>query len=230
MGIVYLVVDRDAPRPFVLKACQAGDPMLASRFVREAEIWVGLGSHPNITQALWVRDLDDQLFVAAEYVDGSETGRGSLADILGLDVSPRQILRWIVQFCSGLGHALARGLIAHRDVKPANLLLNRKGDLKIADFGLGKLAPNAAQAFAEPSVGTTGIIGTVQYKAPEQVRQVSTDHRCDIYAFGIVLYQLCSHGAYPYDIANPSQPSTYAIAHIQGTVRPLMSLFWPLIT
>src|SRR3989442_11012361 len=80
MGVVCLVLDRDAPRPFVLKACQAGDPMLASQFVHEAEIWVSLGSHPSVTQALWVRHLDDQLFVAAEYIDGSETGRGSLGD------------------------------------------------------------------------------------------------------------------------------------------------------
>lgn len=229
MGVVYLVADREAPRPFILKACQPGDQALASRFAREAEIWVGFGSHPNVTKAFWVRSLDDQLFVAAEYVDGSETGRGSLADVVGADVSLRQVLRWIVQFCSGLSHALARGLVAHRDVKPANLLLNREGTVKIADFGLGKLGQYPASVPTAATVEATGLVGTVPYMAPEQFLQPTVDHRCDIYAFGIVLYQLCSGGAYPYTVNDPSQPPAYAAAHLHGAIRPIATPFWPLI-
>jgi serine/threonine protein kinase len=232
MGVVYLVADREAPRPFILKECQAGDRELAERFAREAEIWVGLGIHPNVAQALWVRYLDDRLFVAAEYVDGVEAGRGSLADVIRSEVPPAQIVRWIVQFCSGLSHALARGLIAHRDVKPANLLPNREGTLKIADFGLGKIPhyPAAVLADAQPDrPDGTGLAGTIPYMAPEQFRQDPVDRRCDLYAFGIVLYELCARGAYPCAVPNSSDPTAYAIAHLRGVVRPLQTPFWSLI-
>jgi serine/threonine protein kinase len=228
MGVVYLVDEREAPKPLVLKACQMGDPVLIERFAREAEVWVGLGGHPNITRALWVRNLDDRLFVAAEYVDGSETGRGSLADIVGSDVSPSQILGWIVQFCSGLSHALARGLVAHRDVKPANLLLSQAGLLKIADFGLGKVSPGAL-ASADSPTAATGVAGTIPYMSPEQILGSPLDHRCDIYAFGIVLYQICSRGGYPYRIIDPSRPDSYFRAHLRGQVQVLSSPFWQLI-
>lgn len=229
MGVVYLVDERDAPEPFVLKACQDGDFSLKEQFKREANVWVSLGGHPNIAKALWVRNLDDHLFVAAEYVSGAETGLGSLADALRAEVAPRQILRWAMQFCSGLAHAIARGLIAHRDIKPANLLLTREGDLKIADFGLGKSMPIDPTSAIHRSVGSTGISGTPPYMAPEQIVGSATDFRCDIYAFGIVLYELCSRGAYPYEVARPRNTSSFADAHIRGSVRPLASPFWPII-
>jgi serine/threonine protein kinase len=229
MGVVYLVDECDAPEPFVLKACQGGDATLTSRFKREAEIWVSIGSHPNVTKALWVRHLDEQLFVAAEYINGAENGIGSLADMLAVDVAPRQIIRWAMQFCSGLGHALARGLIAHRDIKPANLLLTREGDLKIADFGLGKNVPSGPSAAADLSSVNTGIAGTPSYMAPEQIVGMATDHRCDIYAFGIVLYQLCSGGAYPYEINLPPDAESFMLGHLRGAVRPLANPFWPVI-
>lgn len=229
MGVVYLVDECDAPEAFVLKACQGGDPTLTSRFKREAEAWVSIGSHPNVTRAFWVRHLDEQLFVAAEYVSGAETGIGSLADVLGVDVAPRQIIRWATQFCSGLSHAVARGLIAHRDVKPANLLLTREGDLKIADFGLGKTVPMGAVAADRLAVATTGITGTLPYMAPEQIQGVATDHRCDIYAFGIVLYELCSRGFYPYEVRLPADTSSFMVAHLRGALRPLANPFWPVI-
>ncbi|MBI5911401.1 MAG: protein kinase [Betaproteobacteria bacterium] len=229
MGVVYLVDERDAPEPFVLKACQGDDPKLTSRFKREAEVWVSIGSHPNVTKALWVRHLDEQLFVAAEYVSGIEAGFGSLANVVGTDVAPRQILRWAIQFCSGLGHALARGLIAHRDVKPANLLLTHQGDLKIADFGLGKSNPIGAIATDRLAVAATGITGTPPYMAPEQIVGAATDCRCDIYAFGIVLYELCSRGTYPYGVIRATNASSFVAAHLHGTVRPLASPFWPVI-
>lgn len=228
MGVVYLVEEREAPEPFVLKACQTGDPALAASFRREAQVWVGIGSHPNVTKAFWVRELDGQLFVAAEYVRGADVGMGSLAAVVGHDVVPRQLIRWSIQFCSGLAHALARGLVAHRDVKPANLLLTATGDLKLADFGLSKLTPGIARLSNASRAGTS-CVGTPPYMAPEQVQAASTDHRCDIYAFGIVLYQLCSGGKYPYAIAQPSTAESYLEAHVSGAVRPLRSPFWPVI-
>ncbi len=229
MGVVYLVNEREHPEPFVMKACQRDDPTLASRFKREADIWVRIGSHPNVTKALWVRHLDEQLFVAAEYASGAESGIGSLADVVGKHVNPRQILRWAMQFCSGLSHALSRGLIAHRDVKPANLLLTDQGDLKIADFGLGKNVPLDTLAINRLGVAATGITGTPPYMAPEQIVGAATDCRCDIYAFGIVLYELCSQGAYPYEVIRPITSSTFITAHLRGVVRPLASPLWSLI-
>lgn len=228
MGVVYLVEERAAPDAFVLKACQAGDPALTAGFRKEAEAWVRIGSHPNVTKAFWVRELDGQLFVAAEYVRGAEMGAGSLADFSGRDVAPLQIIRWSIQFCSGLGHALARGIVAHRDVKPANLLLTANRDLKLADFGLSKVVANLGPLRSAPTKGTS-FVGTPPYMAPEQVRGAYADHRCDIYAFGIVLYGLCSRGSYPYAIGQPTTVESFLDAHLGGTVRPIRSPFWPVI-
>jgi serine/threonine protein kinase len=228
MGVVYLVEEPDAPEPFVLKACQTADSRLAAMFKREAEVWVRIGVHPNVTKAFWVRELDGQLFVAAEYVDGVEEGRGSLSAVIGKTVSPSETIRWATQFCSGLEHALVRGLIAHRDIKPANLLLTRRGDLKIADFGLGKVAPSSVSQAKGPMTAT-GVTGTLPYMAPEQVQGAPTDHSADIYAFGIVMYELCSGGAYPYALRAPNEVASYVAAHLRGAVRRLESPFWGLI-
>jgi serine/threonine protein kinase len=229
MGVVYLVREREAPEPFVLKACQEADSQLLARFKREADVWVRIGSHPNVATALWVRDLDGQLFVAAEYVGGAEVGLGSLVDALEIDVPLELVIAWGMQFCSGMGHAIARGLVAHRDIKPANLLLTIRGELKIADFGLGRVVSVAGQEGVRGGVVSTGIAGTLPYMSPEQITGAATDHRSDIYAFGIVLYQLCSRGTYPYDVGVPADGLAYSAAHTRGKLRPLATPFWPVI-
>lgn len=101
MGVVYLVSARDGPPAFVLKAVQHGvtDPDAMVRFRREAEVWVRLGVHPAIVRAYWVREIDDQLFVAAEYVAPDEEGRNTVSAYFeGQPPNLALILRWAVQF------------------------------------------------------------------------------------------------------------------------------------
>ena len=140
-GVVYLVEEREAPEPFVLKTVQ-GDQDAAgkSRLVREAEVWVSLGFHPYIVPALWVRELDDQLFVAAEFICPDAEGRSTLSHYIADGPLPLPVVcRWAVQFCDGLQYAVEKGLRAHRDIKPDNLMVGSAYELRITDFGLADL-------------------------------------------------------------------------------------------
>ena len=113
-------------------------------------------------------------------------------------VSPKEALAIVPQICDALQYAHDQGIV-HRDIKPENILLNRDGQVKIADFGLAKLmgavAPDAnpAGGVAEPGLSQAGekVMGTPQYMAPEQVDQPGeVDHRADIYSLGVVFYQM----------------------------------------
>lgn len=189
-GVVYLVEEREAPEPFVLKTVQGSqDAEGKSRLVREAEVWVSLGFHPYIVPALWVRELDDLLFVAAEFICPDAEGRSTLTDYIADGPVPLPVVcRWAVQFCDGLQYAVEKGLRAHRDIKPDNLMVGSDYELRITDFGLADLAAH------EREIGG----GTLLYMAPEQFAMPhAVDSRADTYAFGIVLYQLIT-GGYPY--------------------------------
>ncbi len=190
-GVVYLVEEKDAPAPFVLKTIQgAQDAGRRAHLVREAEVWVSLGFHPYIVPALWVRELDNQLFVAAEFICPDAEGRSTLAHYIADGPLPLPVIcRWAIQFCDGLQYAIEKGMRAHRDIKPDNLMVGSGYELRITDFGLADLTAH------EREIGG----GTLLYMAPEQfARPEMVDSRADIYAFGIVLFQLITGGAYPY--------------------------------
>ncbi len=201
MGVVYLVEDRSAPFPFILKSIQLGkDEKLKELFQKEAKTWVDIGYHPNIVKALWVREIDDSLFVAAEFINPDENGWNTVQDYLKIIAnSPIIILRWACQFCDGMEYAQHKGLRAHRDIKPENLMIDNAGNLKITDFGLAKVQeslvtfPTSIPAVKDAS----SIAGTPSYMAPEQFADPGgVDHRADLYAFGIVLYNLAARGKY----------------------------------
>lgn len=127
-------------------------------------------------------------------------------------------------------HALSRGLAAHRDIKPDNLLVTSTGDLKITDFGLARPVQSAAQAGGQVAgvhrTGVGAIVGTLPYMAPEQFLQPATvDHRCDIYAFGLVLYQVASGGRYPFrvHIEGRDLVEEFARHHLRSEVPALGS-------
>jgi serine/threonine protein kinase len=114
-GVVYLVEEREAPKPFVLKTIH-GDYAVAwkSRLIREAEVWFSLGFHPNIVPALWVRELEDQLFVAAEFISPDAEGRSTLTHYIADGPAPLPVVcRWAIQFCDSLQYAVEKGLPAH---------------------------------------------------------------------------------------------------------------------
>jgi len=184
---------------------------------------VSLGFHPNLVPAYWVRELDGQLFIAAEFIPGDEEGRATLTDFLADGPQPLStICFWAAQFCDGMEYALRKGLIAHHDIKPDNLMVDPGGNLRITDFGLASLAGDTRKS--------TG--GTLLYMAPEKFIAVQqADHGADIYAFGIVLYQLATGGDYPYRLPERFSDAAleFARIHVQEPIKSVSSPLYPII-
>ena len=186
MGTVYKARQKRLDRLVAVKVLSEEisiDKLFASRFEREAKILARL-NHPHIVT---IHDFGQELdvyFLVMEHVEGA-----NLAQVL--QRGPLQIgraLRVARQLCSALLCAHERGIL-HRDIKPANILLDSEGMVKIADFGLAKLggATEAVDTFTMP--GTT--MGTPRYMAPEQWEAPErVDHRADIFAFGMIFYQM----------------------------------------
>jgi serine/threonine protein kinase/Flp pilus assembly protein TadD len=162
-----------------------------SMFINEAKIAARL-SHPNIVQIFDFGKIDNYYFIAMEYVHG-ENLRALLqrAAQKGIPLSPELAAFIIARACAGLDHAhrkideSGRALrIVHRDVSPQNVLVSYDGDVKVVDFGIAK-------AVAENPEATRGVLkGKLAYLSPEQVHGVSLDARSDIFAIGLVLYEL----------------------------------------
>lgn len=245
MGVVYLVQNREIPKPVVLKTFQQTLSADAKRqFLSEAHAWISAGAHINIVQAFWVREIAGQLFVAAEYVEPDEDGRNNLTHYLNSSpLLPEVALMWAAQFCYGMDYARSRGVLAHRDIKPDNLMIDRAASLKVTDFGLAKSieideAPtkHGWWPFAKKKevrtvsqTKTGSAMGTLPYMAPEQfVDAKSTDHRADIYSFGVILYQMVTGNGYPYRI-KPSPPDIGAEFYRAHTSQKPISIESPLM-
>jgi serine/threonine protein kinase len=242
MGVVYLVTSRKFDFPFILKTFQSISQSNQERFIKEVEAWIRLGYHPNIVKALGADIIDFQLFVAAEYVPFDDANKNRLTDFLydgSLDI--KTTLKWAVQFCYGMNYAFNNGLLAHRDIKPDNIMINPEGNLKITDFGLAK-AENSNEYFSEESPNikskdynytqTNTFVGTIYYASPEQLLNAkSADHRSDIYSFGIILYQMVNLGNYPYKLPEASSKMVNEIvkAHLNEPIIKINSPFFPII-
>ena len=187
MGAVYKARQPSLDRTVAIKILApqlVQDPAFAERFSREARTLAKL-SHPHIVAIHDFGEADGLYYFVMEYVDGAalrevmRTGRLSAADALGL----------VPQLCDALQFAHDAGIV-HRDIKPENILLDHAGNLKIADFGLAKLiAPDRADGVSLTISGA--VMGTPAYMAPEQIEHpLDVDHRADIYAVGVVFYEL----------------------------------------
>ena len=204
MGVVYLVTSRQFDRPFVLKTFQKDNNNSIERFRSEAEVWVATGIHPNIVQALFVDEINEKLFIGAEYIAPDEYGRNTITDYLKQGgTSNQNIIKWTAQFCYGMNQAISKGMKVHRDVKPDNLMVDANGNLKITDFGLSKFASefktlNASidqkdkdnggflnkfkglfgnQKIEVKNIGLTNegsFLGTILYASPEQIMNASS--------------------------------------------------------
>ncbi len=143
-GVVYLVRLRQTGGLFALKTYRdelLADPASRESFKKEALLWSNLQIHPCIVAARWIQEISGRLFVMMDYVPADSAGRVSLGDHLAADpLDPNIALKWGIQFCQGMEHAIAQGIRCHRDIKPANILIAQDGTLKIADFGLASLA------------------------------------------------------------------------------------------
>jgi tRNA A-37 threonylcarbamoyl transferase component Bud32 len=196
MGAVYKARQKQLDRIVALKILPPGigdDPAFAERFAREAKALAKL-NHPGIVTIHDFGRADGLYYFIMEFVDGA-----NLRQLLNAGrVEPREALAIVPQICDALQFAHDQGIV-HRDIKPENILLDRRGRVKVADFGLAKLvgtepepAAGAAPAAGSPALTESGkIMGTPNYMAPEQVEHPGeVDHRADIYALGVVFYQM----------------------------------------
>jgi len=192
MSTVHLARDLRLERPVAVKLLAehlADDPAFVSRFQREAQAAARL-VHPNIVQ-VFDSGRDErtaQYFIVMEYIEGS-SGAEILRDQGWVEVD--EALSIIEQACEGLHYAHRHGVV-HRDVKPGNLLRAREGEVKLADFGIAK----ATEQSSITQVGS--VLGTAAYLAPEQARGEEAGPSADLYALGVVTYQLIS-GRLPYE-------------------------------
>ena len=186
MGIVYKARQKQLGRTVALKILApavADDPAFAERFSREARA-LALLNHPHIVAVYDFGRRNQRFYFLMEYVDGA-----NLRQLLdGSRLAPRQALAIVPQICAALQYAHDHGVV-HRDIKPENLLLDKCGQLKIADFGLAKLADR--NPLEVTLTGTGQVMGTLHYMAPEQTEHPQqVDHRADIYSLGVVFYQM----------------------------------------
>jgi formylglycine-generating enzyme required for sulfatase activity/dienelactone hydrolase len=216
MGEVYKALDTRLDRTVAVKiisSTMAGDPRWRDRFGREARAVSAL-NHPHICTLHDVGHQDGRDFLVMECLDGE-----TLADRLRRGPLPvDQALKIAEHVTEGLAEAHRHELI-HRDIKPANIFLTTRGDAKILDFGLAKIATgDAALTTAGPTTtqleAPTGIgsaVGTVAYMSPEQMRGLPVDHRTDLFSFGLVLYEMVT-GERPFK-ENSAIPVADAIVH-----------------
>ncbi|MBI3872994.1 MAG: serine/threonine protein kinase [candidate division Zixibacteria bacterium] len=181
MGEVYLAEDTALNRPVALKFLSGrltSDASLRSRFTREVQAVAAL-NHPNIIHVYGVSEFENRPFFAMEYVEGE-----SLRELIQRCPIPMdQVLRIAFGIGEGLKAAHQVGIV-HRDVKPANIIVDQSGHVKILDFGLAKRVTDPALT----SMGST--LGTISYMSPEQAQGRELDRRSDIFSFGVVLYEM----------------------------------------
>lgn len=203
MSTVYLARDERLGRDVALKVLfphLAEDRKVVDRFEQEARN-SALISHPNVVQVLDQGQTRETAYLVMEYVPGA-----TLRTLLKKGpMTPRLALTYMDAILLGLGAAHRAGLV-HRDIKPENVLVSTDGRIKIADFGLARAATHHS--------GTSTLMGTVAYISPELLSGEGADERADIYAIGILLYEMLT-GVQPY---TGDSPVRVAFQHVNSTV------------
>lgn len=210
MADVYLakdlILDNEEVAIKVLRTNYQTDQIAVARFQREARAMAEL-NHPNIISIRDIGEEDGQQFLVMEYVDGSDLKK-YIQDHAPL--SNNEVVRIMEEVLSAMTLAHQQGIV-HRDLKPQNILLTKDGTVKVTDFGI-------AVAFAETSLTqTNSMLGSVHYLSPEQARGSKATVQSDIYAMGIMLFEMLT-GHIPYD---GDSAVTIALQHFQ---KPLPSI------
>ncbi|HXZ28965.1 MAG TPA: serine/threonine-protein kinase [Terriglobales bacterium] len=211
MGIVYRARDRETGDLVALKVLKpeiAAFPAVLERFKNELLLARKI-THKNVCRTYELLRFGEVVVIAMEYVEG-ESLRALLARVGGLAVS--RGLELARQICDGLQEAHAQGVV-HRDLKPENILIDRNGHVKVMDFGI-------ARSLETGGTQTGAVLGTPAYMAPEQAEGRPVDARTDIYALGLILYEIFTgRPAFSADT-----PVALAHQHIHGTPLPPQSL------
>jgi serine/threonine protein kinase/Tol biopolymer transport system component len=262
MGEVYRAHDARLGRDVAIKVLPASvsaDPQSLARFEREARA-IGALNHPNIVNVFDTGSDRGVSYVVMELLEGetlrarlqgpgapTSAGSGKTAKprsssgVRTSGLPKKKALEIAQQLAQGLAAAHARGIV-HRDLKPENIFLTTDGRVKILDFGLARAAPEATEQLSNAQTQVTPnifgdsvpglVLGTVGYMAPEQVRGQTVDHRADIFAFGVVLYEMLT-GERAFDgeshietmgailKADPLEQPAAAVA-IAGPLEPLL--------
>jgi serine/threonine protein kinase len=204
MGIVYQAEDTRLHRVVALKLLSptpAPDERQRERLKQEARAAAAL-SHPGIATVYALEEIDDQLVIATEYLDGetlrAEMARGALPPAHALDAA--------AEIACAMAAAHDRGIV-HRDLKPENILRTRDGALKVLDFGLAQFDGTARELISMTLTEAGLVAGTPPYMAPEQLLGRTMDSRTDQFAFGVILYEMAA-GRHPF--GGQSLPSTIA--------------------
>ncbi|MBX3323194.1 MAG: protein kinase [Phycisphaeraceae bacterium] len=206
MGVVYLAEQNRPRRTVALKLVRGGvvSPTLVRRFEREAEI-LGRLQHPGIAQiyeaGIAAVHGHDQPFLAMELVEGPPITDFVATRHLSIDAT----LELFALICDAVHHAHQRGII-HRDLKPSNILVDPRGQPKVLDFGVARIARDDAD-HTTLRTHDGQLVGTLAYMSPEQItgNPDEIDVRSDVYALGVVLYQLLT-GRLPHDLTSRSMP------------------------
>ncbi|MGY3022684.1 serine/threonine-protein kinase PpkA [Pseudomonas lurida] len=201
MASVYLATQRSLERKVALKvmaAALAADPSFCERFLREGKTLARL-SHPHTVTIHDIGNVGELYYMAMEYLPN-----GTLKERIAAGMTPEQGVTLIRQIASALGYAHAQGLV-HRDVKPANILFRADGTAVLSDFGIAKSLDDRTQ-FTQAGFA----VGTPSYMSPEQARGQEIDGRADLYALGVVLYEILV-GKLPY---NGTDALSTALAHL----------------
>ncbi len=208
VGIVYLARQISLDRPVALKLLQerfTGDKEFVDNFVREARAAARI-SHPNIVQAYAVGEEDGIYYFAMEHLDGD-----TMKQVLKRDkiVPPRRAAEIISEIAQALDCAWNEQKLVHQDIKPDNIMLTHRGQAKLADLGLARVATEAHE-----DNDADEVMGTPQYISPEQLTGAPTDVRSDIYSLGATFFHLVT-GRFPYLGKDGNE---IARQHVEGTL------------
>jgi serine/threonine protein kinase len=211
MGEVYLAEDTKLKRRVALKFLathSSDDSDACSRFLNEARAAAAL-DHPNICPIYEIAEANNRTFIAMAFIEGESLQDKTRPGPMKID----ELIRIGIDIAKGLEEAHDKKII-HRDIKSANVMISGKGLVKITDFGLARLMDN-------PRLTKTGVkMGTVTYMSPEQVRAGEVDHRSDIWALGVILYEMAT-GKLPF-MGERDQAITHQI--LSDDAEPISSL------